>query len=204
MFRKFFTLTIVLTAFVCSLSAQNTPERKNIPPVAETPTKVKTADAKNFGAQALPASFRGIALGMDIETVKENLKADPLFGYRGERDLSLLTVPNRSSIETIGTSFISRAWFQFYEEALYTISLKLNTEKVDYYSIYSRFVQKYGEPLDINPHRAIWENETVRITVERPLTVKYLDRAVFNSLLEKAQREKTKSELSREEFINAF
>ncbi len=152
----------------------------------------------------LPVSYRGISLGMSLETVKDALKADAIFGYRGERDFSLLAAPNRSLIETQGSAFIERAWFQFNEESLYTITLKLNTAKVDHYSIYKHFCEKYGEPLDINPHRAIWENETVRITIEKPLTVKYLDLSVFNSMLEKSQTETTKSEKNREAFVEEF
>ena len=141
---------------------------------------------------------------MSLETVKDALKADAIFGYRGERDFSLLAAPNRSLIETQGSAFIERAWFQFNEESLYTITLKLNTAKVDHYSIYKHFCEKYGEPLDINPHRAIWENETVRITIEKPLTVKYLDLSVFNSMLEKSQTETAKSEKNREAFVEEF
>lgn len=171
--------------------------------VQALPNETATTDS-NQKAEPLPTSFRAISLGMSLETVKDELKADPVFGYRGERDFSLLPTKNRSSIETEGSAFISRVWLQFYNETLYTLTLKLNTDKVDYYSIYSHFVNKYGEPLDINPHRAIWENETTRITIERPLTVKYLDLSTFSSLLDKSKTEKVKSDINRENFINSF
>lgn len=192
---------IFITYLILSLSFFTFAQNKAIKSEPKTEDKQNTVKNEIKG---LPTSFRGIALGMDLESVKENLMADSIFGYRGDRDISLLTVPNRSSIETLGSSFISRAWFQFYEESLYTISLKLNTDKIDYYSIYSHFVKKYGEPLDINPKRAIWENENTRITIERPLSVKYLDLKIFNSLLDTAQIEKTKSEQNRENFIKTF
>lgn len=192
---------IFITYLILSLSFFTFAQNKTIKSEPKTEDKQNTVKNEIKG---LPTSFRGIALGMDLESVKENLMADTIFGYRGDRDISLLTVPNRSSIETLGSSFISRAWFQFYEESLYTISLKLNTDKIDYYSIYSHFVKKYGEPLDINPKRAIWENENTRITIERPLSVKYLDLKIFNSLLDTAQIEKTKSEQNRENFIKTF
>lgn len=164
----------------------------------------ETAKQKEAEKQTLPKSYRGISLGMSLESVKDALLADKLFGYRGERDFTLLASPNRSAIETAGASFIERAWFQFSEESLYTITLKLNTDKVDHYSIYKHFCEKYGEPLDVNPKRAVWEDASVRITIERPLTVKYLDLGVFNNMLEKSQTETAESELRREAFINEF
>ncbi|PIE97638.1 MAG: hypothetical protein CR988_07205 [Treponema sp.] len=159
---------------------------------------------KNQSLSDLPTSYRGISLGMDIESVKDVLQSDPLFGYRGERDLSLLPTLNRSSIETAGVSFVSRAWFQFHAETLYTMILKLNTDKIDYYSIYSHFEKKYGQPVKLNPQRAIWENETTRVIIERPLSVKYIDLTVFNELIEQSNTEKAASELRRESFVDEF
>ena len=82
---------------------------------------------------ALPTEYRSIRLGMDIDAVKEALKQDAVFGYRGERDVSLLPTENRSLIESAGSYFISRSWFQFYKDNLYTMIFKLNTDTVDYY-----------------------------------------------------------------------
>ncbi len=153
---------------------------------------------------SLPSAYRNIQLGAHIDTVKTELKNDPVFGYRGERDLSLLPTKNRSLIQTAGSFFIARAWFQFYNESLYTMIFKLNTDAIDYYSIYSQFCKKYGEPTSLNPSRAIWENETVRLVIERPLIVKYIDLTVFNELLNKSGTEKAASEKNRKNFIESF
>ena len=80
-----------------------------------------TPPAKTNGQQvkaALPAEYRSIRLGMGIDAVKEALKQDAVFGYRGERDVSLLPTENRSLIESAGSYFISRSWFQFYKDNL--------------------------------------------------------------------------------------
>ena len=49
-------------------------------------------------AQALPAGFRAVSLGMGLDQVKKALAADPLFVYRGDPDVSFLpqtcSVPN--------------------------------------------------------------------------------------------------------------
>lgn len=152
----------------------------------------------------LPAGYREISLGMNMDAVKEALLKDPIFGYRGERDISLLPGKNRSLIETRGSSNIKRAWFQFYEDNLYIIIIQMDTDKIDYYSMYSALTSKYGEPLNIDPKRAIWKNETVSMILERPLAIKYIDLKVFNELLEKSQTDKAYSDILREEFINDF
>jgi len=86
-----------------------------------------TPPAKTNGQQvkaALPAEYRSIRLGMGIDAVKEALKQDAVFGYRGERDVSLLPTENRSLIESAGSYFISRSWFQFYKDNLYTVEIE--------------------------------------------------------------------------------
>ena len=153
---------------------------------------------------ALPAEYRSIKLGMGIDAVKEALKEDAVFGYRGERDVSLLPTENRSLIESAGSYFISRSWFQFYKDNLYTMIFKLNTDTVDYYSVYSKFCEKYGEPASINPQRAVWENEHTRVVIERPLIVKYIDLMVFNELISQSTTEKAASETNRQNFIDGF
>ena len=78
-----------------------------------------------FAADPLPSGYGGIQLGMTIEQVKEILQKNPQFGYRGERDVSLLPGENRVLIETDSSvsapySFLTQCWFQFYDGKLYT------------------------------------------------------------------------------------
>lgn len=194
---KRFFYTAVFLFFTLPLNAQTSASS------AGQAAPVQPA-AREEQAQTLPAEYRGIQLGMNIDTVKELLKADSIFGYRGERDISLLLTENRSLIESAGSFFISRSWFQFYEDALYTMILKLNTDTVDYYSVYTAFCEKYGEPSSINPKRAVWEDQQTRIVIERPLIVKYIDLAVFNRLISGHTAEKAASELHRKQFIDGF
>ena len=162
----------------------------------------KTSEQQN--KTALPAEYRSIKLGMGIDAVKDALKQDSVFGYRGERDVSLLPTENRSLIESAGSYFISRSWFQFYKDNLYTMIFKLNTDTVDYYSVYSKFCEKYGEPASINPQRAVWEDEHTRVVIERSLIVKYIDLTVFNELISQSTTEKAASETNRQNFIDGF
>lgn len=155
-------------------------------------------------APSIPDEFRSIKLGSGLDAVKALLVADPLFGYRGERDVSLLPGVNRSLIETVGGSFVKRAWFQFSEDKLYVMTLSLDPEKIDYYSVYSHLVEKYGEPSSLDPRKALWGDEKVTLTLERPLTVKYTDVETFKKLLDSDTTKKAASDIAREGFINDF
>lgn len=156
------------------------------------------------GDTPLPDTYRSISLGMDVDSVKEQLKKDSLFGYRGERDVSLLHTENRVLIETAGSSFIARSWFQFHEDRLYVMIFRLDPERIDYFSVYSALVEKYGEPESLDPRKALWSDERVTLTLERPLTVKYVDKTVFAELVESDTTGRAMSDVLREEFLREF
>ena len=194
---KFLLYTVFfLIAAVLPLTAETSASGKK-------PAQAKKTE-QTSGTAPLPAEYRGIQLGMNIDAAKEALKKDAVFGYRGERDVSLLLTENRSLIESAGSFFISRSWFQFYKDNLYTMIFKLNTDTVDYYSVYSKFCEKYGEPASINPQRAVWEDTHTRIVIERPLIVKYIDLTVFNELLSQSTTEKAAADTNRQNFIDGF
>lgn len=178
----------------------------SLPASAQTPKPAvpSATTATPAAAPSVPESYRSISLGMDIDAVKEALLSDSLFGYRGERDVSLLPTMNRSLIETVGASFIKRSWFQFYEEKLYIMTFNLDSGKVDYYSVYSALVGKYGEPVSLDPRMAVWSDDRVTLSLERPLTVKYVDSEVFKSLLDESGADKAAADILREGFINDF
>ncbi|HZK20257.1 MAG TPA: hypothetical protein VFC68_05990 [Treponemataceae bacterium] len=141
---------------------------------------------------------------MTLENTKEALKQDSFFGYRGERDVSLLPSDNKSLIETIGNSWLDYSWFQFYNEKLYTITLNFNPEKIDYYSLFTTLCEKYDNPNSLSPDKTIWENENIRLVLEHPCSIKYIDLIVFNSLLEKNIVDKSAIEILRENVLDSF
>ena len=138
---------------------------------------------------ALPRSFRNFTLGMTLDETKAALADDSYFIYQGDSHVSFLPVSQQNVLESAGRDFILRGFFQFSEEALYVMSLQLNTAVLDHYSVYRTLVEKYGEPAELNPRLARWENDNVRLTLERPLTLKYIDRATFDRLLAESKTE---------------
>jgi len=154
--------------------------------------------------EAVPEGFGSLILGLDMEEVKNNLLEDPNFDFAGDPDVSLLMRPNESLIECRGFSFIHRAYFQFHENILYTISLIMNAEMIDHYALYTTFVEKYGPPARLSPSEAVWESERFLFSLERPLTVKYLDKETFEALRQQGIMEKSVESLSREQFLELF
>lgn len=141
---------------------------------------------------------------MGLDDLKRELSEDPLFTFRGDRDVSLLPKSDQVLIETTGLSFVRRAFFQLRDGKVFMMAFSLDPEKVDHYSVFTRLTEKYGEPNALDPKEAVWESAQVRVSVERPLTVKYLDMVVFGDLSRKAAATESKEFELRKEFLDGF
>ena len=148
--------------------------------------------------------FSSIELGLDMDEVKSRLESDSNFLFRGDPDVTMLREPNESLIETAGAAFVDRGYFQFYDGRLFTIILELDTSRLDHYTMYTTLTERYGDPDSLDPKNAVWELEGVRISLERPLRVKYVDTAVFETILTEQRRVESLSRISRDNFLKQF
>jgi hypothetical protein len=171
---------------------------------AQTPPPDQSGAGEPGGYPALPRAFRGLSLGMDLDALKSALQQDPTFYFRGDRDVSFLPSREQSLVETTGFSFIRRAFFQLIDGKLFIMAFTLDPGLTDHYSVYTTFVKKYGEPRFLDPKQAIWESDETRVSLERPLTVKYLDRQVFDGIVAEAQTLESTERYLREEFLRDF
>ncbi|NBF41087.1 MAG: hypothetical protein GVY14_11810 [Spirochaetes bacterium] len=165
------------------------------------------ADEETVAAEqpaSLPTGFSSVELGMPVDTVKDRLRADSNFFYRGDPDVTLTPDREQQLIEVEGTFFVERAFFQFEDEELYIIILQLNRSRLDYFTMYTELEGKYGEPVFFEPSQVVWESEDVRMSLEKPLTVKYVSRPVFDSLVASGEMERSQRDLSREDFLEQF
>ena len=85
----------------------------------------------SLNAKDIPNGYKTVKLGMSLEETKDELLRDTDFGYRGDRDVSLLPSANKNLIETdsstgLGSNFLERCWFQFYNDKLYIITININ------------------------------------------------------------------------------
>lgn len=156
-------------------------------------------------AAELPLGYRTVTLGIGLEELKEALRRDTdAYLFREDRDVYFVPLRNENYVETTGRNFIKRAFFQLKDANVFVISLEFNPDRIDYYSVFTAFRIKYGEPESIDPQKAVWESDTVRVSIERPLTVKYIDRAVFDAILAEAEAGKSSEAMIRENFLQDF
>ena len=159
---------------------------------------------------ALPAQatlnpgFDVFRLGMNLEELKAALKNNSFFLYSGEPDVTLLNRPNTNLIDVPGLTFFSRGVFQVVEGRLYSITLELNPEQLDYFGMYTALTKKYGEPSSLDPSSARWETAAVRLSLEKPLTVKYMDMPVFQRLQKDGRAQQSLQSVTRERFLENF
>lgn len=158
-------------------------------------------------AEDLPRGYKSIELEMSFDDTKEALLKDSDFGYHGDRDVSLIPGTNKVLIETdsdsgYGSSFLKHCWFQFYNEQLFIITININTEKMDYYSVFKKLSEKYGDPTSIDPKCATWKNDDTTMSLEKPLTLKYIDNKIFDETQRYSNIEKSTTEITREMFLD--
>lgn len=164
-------------------------------------------DSKNY--EPLPYSYKGISLGMTLDETKIALIQTPEFGYNGDRDVSLVPGDNQILIETdttnnLGSPFLTQCWFQFYNEKLYIMTINLNKNKIDYYSMFTTLTNKYGEPTTLDPQKTVWESDDIILILEKPLSVKYIDKKTYEQLKNYTNVQISAEEYTRELFLEEF
>lgn len=152
-------------------------------------------------SQPLQRGFSSLELGMSLEAAQRALEGDESFAYRGEPDVQFLPRTETPIIETAGRAFIDRAVLQFHEEELYILSLLLDRTRLGYFAVYEGLVEQYGTPTRLDPSQAVWEDDQTRVSLERPLTVKYLDLATFTGIVDSGRMEEALDEITRERFL---
>jgi hypothetical protein len=150
---------------------------------------------------SLQRGFSTVSLGMTLEAAKSALEDDPFFDYRGDPDVSFAPMRQVPVITTAGRTFVARGLFQFTDNELTIITLELNREQLDYFSVYESLVAQYGEPVSLDPRTAIWEDELTRLRLERPLVVKYLDRASFQDEVRAGEMQESLDAVARDRFL---
>ena len=160
-------------------------------------------------AESLPDGYGDVHLGMSLDETKQQLLKNPDFGYSGDRDVSLLPGDARVLIETNaaggrGSSYLKQCWFQFYNEQLYIITVNLNTQKTDYYSMFTTLCRKYGEPESLDPQKAVWRSKEITMQLEKPLSIKYIDNETFDMLKTSSTIQKSVEEKNKQMFLEEF
>ncbi len=171
---------------------------------AALPAAAQAGDVKPSVPVAAFKAFHGYRMGMPMDQVKERLRNDPSFNYRGDPDVSFLPTKEQVLIECSGNDFIKRAHFQFVDKKLYTLILELNESKVDFFTMLTALGNAYGAYRDFSPDQVVWEAGGVRLSLEKPLTVKYIDLSVFNRLKDAGRKQTADDVKALREFLKEF
>lgn len=162
-----------------------------------------SAAAQEEGSgEPLPRGFRDLQLGLSLEAAREILRGESNFLFRGEPDVSLLARPNESLIDSRGAGYIERGIFQFHEKVLYSITLIFDPETMDFSTVFAALTEKYGPFLSLDPRAVRWEDEEVRLFLEKPCTLKYLYWPTFEKIRRQAVREESLTALNKAEFLD--
>jgi hypothetical protein len=198
--KRFYIISIISFFITISPLLAQSP----VPLTKDNPIDPTPSPTPSLWTAGTFKSFRGIQIGMPIEQVKDLLKKDSYFNYRGDPDVYFLPAREQTLIECSGNSFIKRAYFQFVDRKLFAMILDLYEDKVDFYTLLSSFQEKYGPYVSFTPLAVTWEKNNVRLSLEKPLTVKYIDIAVFNRLKEAGIAGHTEEEKVLKDFLEEF
>ena len=158
-------------------------------------------------AEELPNGYKKYSFGMSMDEVKDAIKEDSLLKNVREEVLSVRIQPDKQILTVYGDrrngGYVEKAYFQFNEDKLFYIYLPLSEKKVEYYSLLKSMTDKYGNATNLEPKKASWENDSVRIQIEKPCILKYTDIKTWDSLSStEAEMEARKEEkIEREKFL---
>ncbi len=161
----------------------------------------------------LANGFFNVELGFTFDEVVAILQNDPLLVVLEEPEIFVVPESDQKVIradgvkdDATGYRFIQEAFFRFNDDdRLVVLSMSLNTNIIDYFSLFEVHDKKYGNANVITPNKAQWNNENTMLIIERPLTVKY----IMNSFIRPQQDqyntiEQQAREQYREDFLSFF
>ena len=148
--------------------------------------------------------FREIHVGMTLEQAKEALRREPLFYYRGDPDVSIVPSTGQTLIEVEGRGFVERGWLQFRGERLEILIVALARELVSYYEVYSTLSRRYGPVQTLDPGAAVWDLGELRLSLEKPVVLKYVDVAGFEATLDESRVGRDWEMETRQAFLDSL
>ncbi len=150
---------------------------------------------------AIPEGYKEFTFGMTMSAVKDLISKSQEFDSVREEVLTIRTEPDREIITVKGRGFVKRGYFHFNEDKLFHIYLIMNDSKIGYYNLLKGLTEKYGNPNDLDPKRAIWKNQTARVVIEKPSVVKYTSIPVWESLGSNDLADRNVLQINRDDFI---
>lgn len=169
--------------------------------IGEELASQKSLETKEMDESFAILGFENLVLGSDYDDVLSKLDSSNIFLYNSEQPTWINENP---VIAVEGRGFVQKGYFQFVDKKLYTITVEINRNRMDYYTIFTELKKKYGKYKQFSPKMVVWESDAAVLYLERPLTLKYLDKNLHSILLDSAKIKKSKSQIQRENFLEQF
>ncbi len=155
-----------------------------------------------LNSQEFAEGYKEIKLGMNIETVRGLISSMNDFLPIRDEILQIRIEPDKQILTTQGLNFVNKGYFHFHDDSLYQILIKFNSTKIGYYNLLKNLTEKYGKPIALTPKKASWENEKIRITIEKPSTIKYTDKLIWESIIGNNNTNDPNFIILRDEFLD--
>ena len=136
-----------------------------------------------YGIEPLSEGYKDIKLGITQDEAKNILKQSRDFNLKREEILTIRLEPDTEILSTEGFGFINFAYFHFHQDKLFQILLKIDKNRIGYYLLLKKMSTRFGSPSKFSPKRATWQNDKVRIAIEKPCTIKYIYLPIWNNLV---------------------
>lgn len=121
--------------------------------------------------------YRNIKLGSTKEETIKAINSDALmilpkqYAY-GNVDVSTEEYDTFLALQQ--NKFFKSGYFLFKDNALYSITIRFQSNQIDFLEILNALNKKYGLGSFLDASTVAWENEERRIILERPTIVKYM------------------------------
>ena len=153
---------------------------------------------------SIPKGYRSIKLNMNKEQVISQLKKESIFDTSDQEKLTFRNEPDKEILKTNGVNFIKMAYFHFHNNVLYQITLDIDQNKLSYNDILMTLQNKYGKPINFSPGTADWENDAVKLSLQRPVMIKYYSIKIIKEILDETKEPLNFYKISREKFLNSL
>ena len=70
--------------------------------------------------------------------------------------------------------------------------------------MFTTLSNKYGKPVTLTPEMAVWDSDSITVQLERPLSVKYIDKETFDMLKTASTVQKSYEEQNLQSFLDEF
>ena len=70
--------------------------------------------------------------------------------------------------------------------------------------MFTALCKKYGEPVSVTPEKSVWQDGSTAMSLERPLTLKYVDQKTFDELKSKSLVLPSGKERTQEMFLEGL